>query len=222
MSKRTGRERSKIEKDRDRALISSLYCRGWTYETIGVEVGKLYPAGADPGTAQVQPGKPFSKAHVHKEMKFIRKMWLRDRLGKYAERQAEELAKIDAIEREAWAAWRRSVGEQIDSIDYADQVVAVDGDDMKTAQPYRTVERTRQHAGSPRFLDIVLTCIEQRCKILGIGTREDPTSLETPEYGTKNIYGIPAFVTKEEWTTKYASGPTVVINKGQNRTESQH
>ena len=104
MSKRTGRERSKIEKDRDRALISSLYCRGWTYETIGVEVGKLYPAGADPGTAKVQPGKPFSKAHVFKEMKFIRKMWLRDRLGKYAERQAEELAKIDAVEREAWAA----------------------------------------------------------------------------------------------------------------------
>jgi len=89
---------------------------------------------------------------------------------------------------------------------------------MKRAQPYRSVERIRQHAGSPRFLDIVLSCIEKRCKILGIGTREDPTSLEAPEYGTKNIYGIPAFVTKAAWVRKYAPGPTVVVDIGENGT----
>ena len=117
-------------------------------------------------------------------MKFIRKMWLRDRLGKYAKRQTEERAKIDAVECEAWAVWRRSVGGQIDSVAYAVAVDQVGGDgvgDVETAQPYRTVERIRQQTGSPRFLDIVLTCIEQRCKILGIGTREDPTSLEADE-----------------------------------------
>ena len=86
MAKRGGRERTQIKKDRDRALISSLYCRGWTYVAIGVEIGKRYLAGADSGTAEFQPGKPFSKAHVHQEMKFIRKMWMRDQLGRYDER----------------------------------------------------------------------------------------------------------------------------------------
>ena len=65
------------------------------------------------------------------------------------ERPAEELAKIDAVEREAWTVWRRSVGEQIDSVAYADHAVAVDqvgGDgvgDVEPAEPYRTVERIR-------------------------------------------------------------------------------
>jgi len=42
------------------------------------------------------------------------------------------------------------------------------------------------------------------------------------DFGTKNVYGIPSFVTKSEWLAKYASGPTVVVDKGQNGTELCH
>ena len=34
-------------------------------------------------------------------------------------------------------------------------------------------------------------------------------------FGQTNIYGIPAFVTKEQWMEKYASGPVVVVDNTQ-------
>ena len=106
------------QKSWDRSLIANLYCRGWTYESIGQELARYDPIGKDASTGEDPPGKPFSKAHVFKELKVIRKEWLRTQLGKYAERQAVELSKIDAVEQEAWAAWRRSVGTRTETTEY--------------------------------------------------------------------------------------------------------
>ena len=36
-------------------------------------------------------------------------------------------------------------------------------------------------------------------------------SSEDTEYGQKNIYGIPAWISKEEWMKKYSPGPVIVI-----------
>jgi len=213
-------ERNPKEKERDRALISRLYCQGWTYIAIGEELAKFYPQGKDPSTGEPQPGKPWTGNHVWKELQHIRKMWLRDQLGKYDERQAQELEKVDNVEREAWAAWRRTVGMETEQTVTTEYVDRIDGKtDAETGQPQRVARQTgatvrrKSNAGAAAFLGIVLNCVEKRCKILGIGTQEDPAGLESSEYGTKNVYGIPSFVTKDEWLKKYASGPTVVVEK---------
>jgi len=210
MSSRAGQhERTQEQKSRDRALISSLYCRGWSYESIGQELAKYYPIGKDASTGEDQPGRPFSKAHIFKELRIIRKEWLRTQLAGYELRQVTELAKIDAIEAESWEGWRRSVGEQTETTEF---IVPANGTvDVETGQPARTIERQKPSAGAPRFLDIVLQCVEKRCKILGLGTNEDPTALGVDEYGIRNVYSIPASITKSEWLKKYAPGLTVLV-----------
>ena len=66
--------------------------------------------------------------------------------------------------------------------------------DVENGQPARTIERSR---------------------LLGLGTNEDPTALESDEYGIRNVYLVPSAVTKREWQEKYAGGPTTVVRLGE-------
>ena len=74
----------------------------------------------------------------------------------FNEAKAQELAKIDEVERQAWVAWERS------------QEDAESTKVVETASDKRYEAQTKGQAGDPRFLDIVMKCVDRRCKILGV------------------------------------------------------
>src|SRR5262249_24223213 len=63
-------------------------------------------------------------------------------------------------EREYWAAWEASKKER--EITTTEQLTGGDGDRLKA------VVRKEQQTGDPRYLAGVQSCIEQRCKLLGL------------------------------------------------------
>jgi hypothetical protein len=75
-----------------------------------------------------------------------------------------QLAKLDALEAQCWKAWRKSQ-ETRETVREVVERRPIPDDPPRLKK--RTVIRTSQ-AGDPRFLDLVLSCSNQRCKLLGL------------------------------------------------------
>ena len=89
---------------------------------------------------------------------------------------AQELARLDHLEREYWAAWDRSIAAH--SLP-AEAQEANDG--KRRANP-------KDPLGDPRYLDGVEWCIERRCKLLGLDAGK---KIETsPDELVKVVAGI--------------------------------
>lgn len=105
-----------------------------------------------------------SQAQISKDLAAIRAAWLASAVRDFDALKAQELAKIDAVEREYWLAWERSKKDKEISVQEGGEV------DPQTRKPRikKVVMRKEGQAGNPAFLAGVLTCIERRCAILGL------------------------------------------------------
>ena len=135
------RRRQTAELVRDRRRIADLYLQGQTQVNIAEELG-------------------IGQATVSRDLKAIQKSWKLATLVDFNEARAQELAKIDRLEREYWTAWLRSTEDQ-----QTETHKAVDTGDGQRKEAVRTV---RGQAGDPRFLVGVQWCIDRRCKLLGL------------------------------------------------------
>jgi hypothetical protein len=140
MSKgRKGRTPDQIR--RDRAEVASLYLQGWTQADIGARLG-------------------LSRQQIGYDLGAIRQEWLQSSLVDFNAKKAEELAKIDRLEREYWSAWEASKKERQTST--TEQITDQGGERLRAGI------RKEEQTGDPRYLAGVERCIEQRAKILGL------------------------------------------------------
>jgi hypothetical protein len=109
--------------------------------------------------ASIAQGLGVSQQRISQDLMVIRQHWLASSIRDFDILKAEQLAKVDAVEREAWAAWQRS--QQPREVTVTEQT---DGE-----KPSRKASMRREgQAGDPRFLERVQKCIDQRCEILGL------------------------------------------------------
>lgn len=99
-------------------------------------------------------------ATVNRDLDAIRQEWLHSAMCDYNARKSQELARIDLVEREAWAAWHRSQKEKTTREEEESS-----GEDS-TRRTTKT--RAEPRDGSAEYLRLVQWCVEQRCKILGL------------------------------------------------------
>jgi len=156
----TGKRRSNGQLARDRLKISDLYLQGWLQVDIAEEVG-------------------ISTATVCRDISYLQEAWQQSSLVNIDAKKAEELAKVDRLEREYWRAWVRSCEDaetirQEGSKNIADEKV----------KPVKIVKTAKGQAGDPRFLAGVQWCINKRCEILGI---DAPKKIAGPDGGDLNI-----------------------------------
>lgn len=97
-------------------------------------------------------------ATISRDLAAIRSLWLASAIRDFDAAKAQELAKIDEVERAAWVAWERSTQDKEIAYQEADAA----GKKKKVSL------RKEGQAGAPAFLQVVLSCIERRCKILGL------------------------------------------------------
>jgi hypothetical protein len=76
--------------------------------------------------------------------------------------KSEELAEIDHVAREAWEAWHRS--RQVEEAESAETTTGGGPSGSRTKQ--RLDRRGRD--GNSQFLQIVMTCVQKRAKLLGL------------------------------------------------------
>jgi hypothetical protein len=137
----------------DRAQIARRYLHGETQTEIGASLA-------------------LTQQQISYDLQQIQREWLRSAVRDYDERKAEELARLDELERTYWAAWERSKADLVHSFsETSDAEVTVRvGHKRAPAQRKRRKEYTRIEAqnGNSAFLYGVERCIAQRCKILGL------------------------------------------------------
>jgi len=145
MPKQTGPRRTQFQIDRDRQYIAGLYLRGYTQAQIAETIN------ADP-----KRDYTLTQQTISNDLKRIREAWLTSALMDFNEAKAQELARIDQVEREAWAAWERS------------QEDAESKKMVEAGSNTRYEAQTKGQTGDPRFLELVMKCVDRRCKILGV------------------------------------------------------
>jgi hypothetical protein len=116
---------------------------------------EAYLAGDDIRTIAAAEG--ISKSAVHRDLQAVRRRWRAEADGKYGVWIDAQLARIDAIEGEAWEAYERSKRDAVTVREEAD------GEDAGK----RTVE-TKGQAGDAKFLRVMIDCVSERCRILGL------------------------------------------------------
>lgn len=145
----TGPKRTKLEIKRDRAKITELYIQGHYQSDIAEQLGLTQP-------------------QISYDLKVIQKEWVKNTTLSLDEYKGKELAKIDHLECVYWQAWDRSLR------DFKSKIIKGKGigKDKETGKPIadstEQTMKTEDRNGDPRYLDGVMKCIEQRCKLLGI------------------------------------------------------
>jgi hypothetical protein len=120
-----------------RQQVAELYLQSWPQAAIAEQLS-------------------VEQSTISADLKAIRKEWRESAIRDFDEAQAEELKKLDRVEREAYAAWEQSKKPS--------QSAVINGE--SGTQPSRKNVRTQY--GDPRLLEIVLKCIAQRREILGL------------------------------------------------------
>jgi len=121
------------------------------------DVARLYLTGQTQAAIGRQLG--VSQNQISYDLRIVRERWLASSIRDFDELKAQELAKIDQVEAEFWAAWERSQRVK--------QVTSTKRKEGKDASTEAGVTKQEQ-AGDPRMLDGVLKCINKRCEILGL------------------------------------------------------
>lgn len=157
----TRRYRTSAERDRDRAVIARLILEGWTFREIAAEFdGRL------------------SRSQVHRDMEAIGKLWRARAVNDVDTLRKEELARIDHVYRVAFEGWIRSLRPREET-----STKTVEADRGRTEAAVKRSERD----GNPRFLAVVLSCIDRRAKLLGL---DAPTRIDIRELVIEEARGL--------------------------------
>ena len=117
----------------------------------------------------------LSRQQIGFDLQEIQKRWRTDCVRAIDDRKAEELARVDRLEREYWDAYERSKRDATRKA----QEKSESNESGKDAHIRAKVE-VEERDGDPRFLSGVMQCIEQRCKILGVNA---PTRIANSDGG---------------------------------------
>ena len=144
---------------------------------------------------KIAQAEGVSRVQITRDLGVIRTEWLESSLMAFDQRQAEELARLDKLEAEAWEAWERSkrdqeiltaqtikgrMGKTATKVYNADGSTTVTHASVQLPELSRTSKAVRTSAGDPKFLDRIAHCIEMRCKILGLLTKDDDSKTAGP------------------------------------------
>ena len=141
MTGRSAPERFRILERRKR--VAEMYLQGLRQWEIGRRLG-------------------VTQQCIAKDVLALEKEWLASTLVDIDAAKAKELARIDRLERVAWAAWRRSCRRKEKATTRMEKKLDEGAHKAKTV----TSKATELRDGNPEYLKRVEWCISKRCELL--------------------------------------------------------
>jgi hypothetical protein len=151
-------KRTPTKREYDLRLITDLYLAGKSQAEIAKELD-------------------LSQPQISYDLAQIRAAWQAQTTFNLDEAKQIELARIDALERIYYAAWERSLAERTKTKTEQATGPAKRAKGPAQTRAKATVERETL-PGNPAYLAGIMSCIERRCKILGLDapTKIAPTN----------------------------------------------
>jgi len=134
-------KRTQKQREADFVRLGEMYVKGWTHAAIAEVIG-------------------VSRQMISRDVKDLLQRWRDDTALAIDEYKVRELQKIDRMEREAWSAWERSCEGKEKKMQRRGMT---SGGEVDVKEQVLTAT-----CGDPRFMDIILRCIDRRCKLLGL------------------------------------------------------
>jgi len=122
-------------------------------------VAELYLCGK--GQYEIGQLLGVTQQQISLDLQKIQQQWLASSVRDFDAVKAQEIAKLDHIEREALEAWAQS--RKVREVTITKRITGKDPRDEASI-------RREQSAGDPRFLQVAQRCVEQRCDLLGLST----------------------------------------------------
>lgn len=146
------------------------------------KVARMYAQGMWQADIAARVG--VSRGQVTQDLAVIIKVWQATLVSEVGRLKAEQLAKIDATEAAAWEGWHRSC--EVARRKRAKLIRTDDGERTETQQD------EEPQAGDPRFLQVVMSCVSERCKIIGAyaPTKIDLTLEQLESYSDEDLEAI--------------------------------
>ena len=135
------------------------------------EVARLYMQGQPLGIIAEEMG--LAEATISQDISAVRKRWLAEATLAMDERKAQELARIDLVEEEAWKGWQRSIAEQKIYTKRTRYVRVPVKKGRKSAHKKIPAEQISEEtiktcSGDPRFLEQIERCVTLRLKVFAL------------------------------------------------------
>lgn len=114
------------------------------------------------------PDTPITRGMAWKDMARIREMWTEQAVAFITTATAEELAKLEAIEVEMWAAWEKS--KRVERKRMSKKTTPADADapgPAELAEQTLSIE-SEDTPGDERYMARIAWCMERRAKLLGL------------------------------------------------------
>jgi hypothetical protein len=106
-------------------------------------------------------------AQICRDLAAIREEWRASAVRGFDAAKAQELAKIDALEAVAWAAWERSCEDEVTRTASKEKGRATK-EGAALPDRRRVLVSKKGQVGDERFLARVAWCIDRRCELLGL------------------------------------------------------
>lgn len=140
-------KRNRLQREQDKKTIVKLLIEGCSQQQIGERLG-------------------LSRQQIGHDLKVIQREWKEETAFDLDSFKALQLAKLDHLERRSWESFEKSKKRF--------HQVIVKGKATKNKQesgggdPDEMIVKTETRNGDPQFLEKILSCIDKRCKILGL------------------------------------------------------
>jgi hypothetical protein len=142
------------------ALVDARRARVASYKVRGYSIREIRAALAEDDYLNPKTRKPWSIGILTKDLKALDARWQAEAQRDFDKWKSAELERLALIEREAWAAWHRGIGQKKKTLTEK-RLGGRGGGDKASIQ-------TEELNGDPRYLSVVLHSQERRAKLLGL------------------------------------------------------
>jgi hypothetical protein len=177
------------------ALVDDRQAKVASYKVRGFSLRQTQTLLEKDGVVNPKTGKAWSLAILARDLQELQGRWRAEALADISELRAKELQRIDELEREAWAAWHRGIGERKQTF------TKKKGPGARGAGAVEASVRTEDLNGDPRYLQVVRDCQADRRKILGLDApaKIAPTNPAGDQPFVGGVLVVPGMVTVEGW-----------------------
>ncbi len=142
---------SQVKAASRRSKVATIYLRGTTnqYEILA-QLGM----------------EPSQQPIISQDLKELNRQWRQSGIRDIDAAKGMELDRIDLVEQTAWQSWESS--KTVKQSTRAKRRSRAGQDDQPTVLSDETEEKREQRDGDPRYLAIVLECVQKRIDILGL------------------------------------------------------
>ena len=152
------------------------------------KVATLYAQGVSQVEIALRMG--VHRCQISRDIELIRGEWLRSSAESFGARRARELAHLDVVETEAWAAWELSKTDFEGTVEEKATGGSRNGEGGQGSAVTRNgkgkIRETGRHSivttresrlPGAEYLRVILGCIKQRCELMGLA---DPDVVPPP------------------------------------------